>query len=198
MERQEVLDLFKEFDAFLEGHFLLTSGLHSPHYFQCARVLQHPKAAEALGWSLGEKLESVIQKVQPDTVLSPAIGGLIIGHELGRSLDCRAVFVERVEGKMRMRRFEFEPGEKVVVAEDVVTTGGSLMETVRLAEMAGCEVLAACCLIDRTGTGSKLDRPLTSLVKADVVTHDPSDCPLCRQGLPLVKPGSRKIDKKVL
>ena len=151
MELEEVLELFKKHEAFLEGHFLLTSGLHSPHYFQCARVLQHPRVAERLGLALAGKLSGTLVGKTPDVVISPAMGGLIIGHELGRTLGCRAVFVERVDGEMRLRRFELEPGEKTVVVEDVVTTGGSLMETVRLAEEMGCEVLAAGCLIDRRG-----------------------------------------------
>jgi len=196
MEHQEVLDLFKRYDAFLEGHFLLTSGLHSPHYFQCARVLQHPEAAGRLGLALADKLGAALSGRVPDAVISPALGGLIIGHELGRALGCRAIFVERVEGGMRLRRFELEPAEKVVVVEDVVTTGGSFLETVRVAEQAGCEVLAACCLIDRSGGGRKFSPALTGLVKVEVVTYQPEDCPLCRKGLPLVKPGSRKIKEK--
>jgi orotate phosphoribosyltransferase len=195
MEREEILDLFKEYDAFLEGHFLLTSGLHSPHYFQCARVLQHPQAAEKLGRDLGTRLSGSLGGKTPTVVVSPAMGGLIIGHELGRALDCRAVFVERVEGELRLRRFDLEAGEMAVVVEDVVTTGGSFLETVRVVEDYGCDVLAACCLIDRSGEGKKFSPPLTSLVKVEVVTYRPDDCPMCREGLPLVKPGSRKSAK---
>ena len=199
MEREEVLELFKRYDAFLEGHFLLTSGLHSPHYFQCARVLQYPEAAQRLGRALGGKLADSLAGKIPNAVISPAVGGLIIGHEVGRHFeknDCRAVFVERVEGKMRLRRFELEAGEKVVVVEDVVTTGGSLMETVRLAEEAHCEVVGIGCLIDRSGERSELDRPLIGLVKVEVVNYQPENCPLCREGLPLVKPGSRSTKEK--
>ena len=195
MELEEVLELFKKHEAFLEGHFLLTSGLHSPHYFQCARVLQHPRVAERLGLALAGKLSGALVGKTPDVVISPAVGGLIIGHELGRSLGCRAIFVEREQGRMRLRRFELEPGEKAVVVEDVVTTGGSLMETVRLAEDAGCEVVGIGCLIDRSG-GRDFSPALNSLARVEVVTYQPEDCPLCKQGLPLVKPGSRQTPGK--
>ncbi|HUU27190.1 MAG TPA: orotate phosphoribosyltransferase [archaeon] len=191
MKAAEVLESFKRYDAFLEGHFLLTSGLHSPHYFQCARVLQHPEVAETLGKALGQKVLASFEGKKCDAVISPALGGLIIGHELGRALGCRAVFAEREGGRMRLRRFELEPGETVVVVEDVVTTGGSLLETAKLAEEAGGVVLATCCLVDRTAKESSLAVSLVSLLKMDVVTYSPGDCPLCRQGLPLVKPGSR-------
>ncbi|MBN2289103.1 MAG: orotate phosphoribosyltransferase [Candidatus Glassbacteria bacterium] len=196
MKREEVLELFSKYKAYLEGHFLLTSGLHSPHYFQCARVLQYPEAAERLGRALGEKISAALGGEVPAAVISPAMGGLIIGHELGRALGCRAIFVERMDGSMRLRRFDLEPGEKVVVVEDVVTTGGSFLETVKVAEEAGCKVLAACCLIDRSGGGSKFSPALTSLVEVEVVNYRPEDCPLCGQGVPLVKPGSRNTVKK--
>lgn len=192
MEAREVLELFGRYDAYLEGHFRLTSGLHSPHYFQCARVLQHPEAAERLGQALGAAVEKALGGARPDTVLSPAMGGLIIGHELGRYFRCRAIFVERQDGAMTLRRFNLAPGEKVVVVEDVVTTGGSLLEAVKVARELGAEVLGIACLVDRTG-GAKLELPLISLVQANVVTYQPENCPLCRQGLPLVKPGSRNV-----
>jgi orotate phosphoribosyltransferase len=188
MTPDQVLELFSKYDAYLEGHFRLTSGLHSPHYFQCARVLQYPDAAEKLGADLAAKLSVA----EIDSVLSPAMGGLIIGHELGRALGCRAIFAERQDGKMTMRRFGVAQGEKIAVVEDVVTTGGSLLETVELAKAAGAEVVAVCCLVDRTG-GKDPVPGLVSLVKADVVTYDPDKCPLCEQGLELVKPGSRKV-----
>jgi orotate phosphoribosyltransferase len=195
MDARDVLQLFKLYDAYLEGHFILTSGLHSPHYFQCARVLQHPSAAARLGEALGKKIEPLLGGARPDAVLSPAMGGLIIGHELGRHFDCRAIFVERQAGEMKLRRFEIDPGEKVVVVEDVVTTGGSLFEAVRVAEAAGAEVLAVSCLVDRTSPEIRLARPLVSLARVDARTFQPADCPLCKQGLPLVKPGSRGLDK---
>lgn len=188
MTPEQVLELFSKYDAYLEGHFRLTSGLHSPHYFQCARVLQYPDAAGRLGADLAAKLN--VSNV--DAVLSPAMGGLIIGHELGRALGCRAIFAERQDGKMTLRRFALQRGEKVVVVEDVVTTGGSLLETAELARDAGAEVVAVCCLVDRSGERGTVPG-LVSLVKADVVNYEPDDCPLCRQGLELVKPGSRTV-----
>ncbi len=188
----ELLALYRRYDAFLEGHFLLTSGLHSPHYFQCARILQHPQVAERLGRELAEALIPRLEGRRLSAVLSPAMGGLIIGHELGRALDCRAIFAERQEGRMTLRRFQLAPDEAVVVVEDVVTTGGSLFETARLAESSGARVLAVACLVDRSSGrgGAELER-LVSLVRVDARTFPPEDCPLCRQGLPLVKPGSR-------
>ena len=220
MKKEEVLELFKEYDAYLEGHFILTSGLHSPHYFQCARVLQHPAAAEKLGSALGEKIESelvggagkhpapevnpifgasaaaIVENVfhpaqVPDAVLSPALGGLIIGHEVGRYFNCRAVFAERVEGKMTLKRFDLEPGQKVIVVEDVVTTGGSLAETAALAEELGAEVVAVACLIDRSGGKHTLGRELISLAKVDVVTYEADKLPAKLAKIPAVKPGSR-------
>jgi len=192
MEAKDVLELFSRYDAYLEGHFRLTSGLHSPHYFQCARVLQHPEAAERLGAALGAQVKKSLGGVQPDAVLSPAMGGLIIGHELGRYFRCRAIFVERQDGVMTLRRFNLAPGEKVVVVEDVVTTGGSLLEAVQVARSLGANVLGIACLVDRTG-GAHLEMGLSSLLKVDVLTYRPEECPLCREGLPLVKPGSRNV-----
>lgn len=194
MTQDQVLELFAQYDAYLEGHFRLTSGLHSPHYFQCARVLQHPVAAEKLGRELAVKLKKV-ETLEVDSVLSPAMGGLIIGHELGRALGKRAIFAERQDGRMTLRRFDVEPGEKVVVAEDVVTTGGSLLETAKMAEAAGAVVVATCCMVDRCGDGPPPVPGLVSLVKANVVTYEPQNCPLCKQGLELVKPGSRKATR---
>lgn len=194
MNQQQVLELFSRHDAYLEGHFRLTSGLHSPHYFQCARVLQYPDAAEKLGAALGKEVEKALGGVKPDTVLSPAMGGLIIGHELGRYFRCRAIFAERQDGAMTIRRFNLSPGEKVVVVEDVVTTGGSLLETAEVARALGAEVIAVACLVDRTG-GKDIGAELTSLFKAQVVNYKPEECPLCAKGLPIVKPGSRNIEK---
>ena len=195
MDSDEVLQLFKKYDAFLQGHFLLTSGLHSPHYFQCAKILQHPGPAEKLGKGLAEKVSDYLERKSVDAVISPALGGLIIGHELGRALGCRAVFAERQDGQMRLRRFSLEPGERVVVVEDVVTTGGSLLETAAVAREAGARVMATCCLVDRsTGEIQEL-ADLISIAKVDAVNYEPADCPLCKQGIPLVKPGSRQAAK---
>ncbi len=186
MEVEDVLTIFKQSGALLQGHFLLTSGLHSPTYFQCALLLQHPDLAQMLCCDLALRF----QDLKVDLVLSPAIGGIIVGYEVAKALGARAIFAERVEGKMRLRRgFEIKKGENVVVVEDVVTTGGSLQEVVNLVEEAGACVLGRGALVDRSG--GKADPSLNSLVSLQVVTHPPQDCPLCRRGLPLVKPGSR-------
>ncbi|MEA1996378.1 MAG: orotate phosphoribosyltransferase [Gemmatimonadota bacterium] len=195
MNQTDILKLFRRYDAFFEGHFLLTSGLHSPHYFQCARILQHPAPAAELGVNLGRQVLDSIGGRRPDVVLSPALGGLIIGHELGRALGCPAIFAEREEGRMRLRRFGLHPSQNVVVVEDVVTTGGSLLETVALARDAGANILSVCCLVDRSAGKDTAVDSLVSLVKVNAVTYWPEDCPLCRDGVPLVKPGSRGKDK---
>ncbi len=184
-----VLDLFLETGAYLKGHFRLTSGKHSPEYLQCALVLQHPKHAERLGAELAKLLN-----VQADVVAAPAIGGLTIGHEVARALGARFIFTERdADGKMTLRRgFSVAPGERVVVIEDVVTTGGSSKEVVDLLRAAGADVLAAGSIIDRSGGSADLGVARVALETLQVVAYLPEDCPLCRDGLPVVKPGSRK------
>ncbi len=195
MDSNEVLQLFKKYDAFLQGHFLLTSGLHSPHYFQCAKILQHPEPAGRLGKSLAKKVSGCLDSKNIDTVLSPALGGLIIGHELGRALGCRAVFAERQDSRMQLRRFSLKAGERVVVVEDVVTTGGSLLETAAIAREAEAKIMATCCLVDRSTREIPELAGLVSLAKVDAVAYDPAACPLCKQGIPLIRPGSRQVSK---
>ena len=192
MTPDSVLDLFRKRGALLEGHFILTSGLHSTGYLQCALVLQHPADAEALGQALAAKVKVAGHAV--DAVLSPAMGGLIIGHEVGRALGVRAIFAERVDGALTLRRgFRIEPGERVLVVEDVVTTGKSTIETVRVAEQAGATVVAAASIIDRSGGEAEVGIPRVALATLVVETHDPASCPLCEAGeIPAVKPGSRK------
>ena len=190
MNREELLDLFRRCSALLEGHFRLSSGLHSSGYLQCALVLQHPKHAEALGAALAERLRDL----RPSTILSPALGGLIIGHEVARALGARAIFAEREDGALRLRRgFALTEAERVVVVEDVVTTGGSTRETIQVAAAAGAQVLAASAVVDRSGGKAALDVPLHALVQLSLPTYDPDACPLCAQGLPIAKPGSRQI-----
>jgi orotate phosphoribosyltransferase len=188
MTEAEVLTIFRRSGALLDGHFRLSSGLHSPGYLQCALVLQHPREAELLGAALGE----VVRSLGAVTVLSPAIGGIVIGQEVGRALGVRATFAERQDGTLTLRRgFTLEPGEKVLIVEDVVTTGGSTRETIDVARAAGAEVVGACAIVDRSGGKQGLDVPFHALLPMDVKAYKEDECPLCKQGLPVVKPGSR-------
>lgn len=188
MDQSAVLTLFRQSGALLEGHFRLTSGLHSPGYLQSALVLQHPAHAEVLGRALAAKLRHTSATV----VLSPALGGLIIGHEVARALGVRAIFAERQEGKLTLRRgFSVTPEDRVVVVEDVVTTGGSTRETMAVAEAAGAQVAAAGAIVDRSGGSSDLGVPFYPLVQLSLATFDPAVCPMCKAGDPVVKPGSR-------
>jgi orotate phosphoribosyltransferase len=188
MTEDEILKIFREYSALLEGHFILSSGLHSDRYIQCALVLQHPRVAEQLCVELGPKLGELGAK----TVVAPALGGVIVAHEVARALGLRALFTERQEGKMTLRRgFHLEQGEPVLVVEDVITTGKSTRETADCVEDAGGKVLGIGALVDRSGGKVEFDVPKAALVTLDVKTWDPDDCPLCRAGKPAVKPGSR-------
>lgn len=183
-----VLDRFRRVGALLEGHFRLTSGLHSSGYLQCALVLQHPAEAEACGAAIAERVRELL----PDVVLSPALGGIVIGQEVGRALGVRALFAERQDGKLTLRRgFSISPGEKVLVVEDVVTTGGSTQETIDVARAAGATVVGAAAIIDRSGGTQRIDVPFHALATISLPTYQPEQCPLCAEGKPIVKPGSR-------
>ena len=187
MTSDEILSLFRESGALLEGHFWLSSGLHSSGYLQCALVLQHPTSAGTLGSALAD----AARDWRPAAVLSPALGGVIIGQEVARSLGTRALFAERVEGALTLRRgFGFELGERVLVVEDVITTGKSTRETIDVARAAGAEVVGAVSIIDR-GSGADFGVPSHALVTLALPTYDPATCPLCAAGTPVVKPGSR-------
>ncbi|HEY3439773.1 MAG TPA: orotate phosphoribosyltransferase [Paludibaculum sp.] len=185
-----VLDLFRRTGAYLTGHFRLTSGLHSPEYLQCAKVLQYPDHAESMGRALAAAMN-----VTPDVVVSPAMGGLIIGHETARAFGVRHIFTERdADRKMVLRRgFAITPGEKAVVIEDVITTGGSSVEVIELLRQLGATVIAAGSVIDRSGGKADLGVPRAALATLTVTAFDPAQCPLCAQGLPVVKPGSRPV-----
>ncbi|HYP28427.1 MAG TPA: orotate phosphoribosyltransferase [Blastocatellia bacterium] len=186
---QQLLTLFQRTGALLEGHFLLTSGLHSPRYLQCALVLQYPEHAEYAGRAIASHFSG--ERV--DAVVAPAIGGIVIGHETARALGARALFTEREGGVMTLRRgFTLSPGEKVLVVEDVVTTGGSTRETVEAVRRAGGEVIGAGSVVDRSSGAADVGVTRVALLTLDVPAYDPSDCPLCGQGLGVVKPGSRK------
>jgi orotate phosphoribosyltransferase len=188
MTESDVLSVFRQSGALLEGHFRLSSGLHSPGYLQCALVLQHPRHAEALGAALA----GLVRALGVQTVMSPALGGVVIGQEVGRALGVRAIFAERQDGALTLRRgFALDPGEKVLIVEDVVTTGGSTRETMDVARAAGATVVGACAVVDRSGGKQGLDVPFHALLPMDVKTYAPEACPLCAQGLPVVKPGSR-------
>jgi orotate phosphoribosyltransferase len=188
MTESDLLTLFRRSGALHDGHFRLSSGLHSPGYLQCALVLQHPRDAEALGAALG----NAVRSLGAVTVLSPALGGIVIGQEVARALGVRAIFAERQDGTLTLRRgFTLEAGEKVLVVEDVVTTGGSTRETMDVARAAGAVVVGACAVVDRSGGKQGLDVPFHALLPMGVPTYQPDDCPLCKQGLPIVKPGSR-------
>jgi orotate phosphoribosyltransferase len=183
-----VLDLFRRVGALHEGHFKLTSGLHSSGYLQCALVLQHPREAEACGAAIAQRVFSLGAQV----VLSPALGGIVIGQEVARGLGVRAIFAERQHGTLTLRRgFTLEPGEKVLVIEDVLTTGGSTRETIDVAHAAGAEVVGAASIIDRSGGNAGLDVPYLALASIAVPTYASDACPMCAAGQPIVKPGSR-------
>ena len=188
MNQAEVLDLFRKSGALLEGHFRLSSGLHSDRYLQSALVLQHPEFAEQLGAAIAER----VRPLKPTVVISPALGGIVIGQEVGRALGVRAIFAERQDGRLVLRRgFSMSPDDRAVVVEDVVTTGGSTRETIDVATAAGATVAAAGSIIDRGTDDARLGLPLYALVKLEVPTYQPDACPLCAQGSPVVKPGSR-------
>jgi orotate phosphoribosyltransferase len=188
--RDELLNLFRRSGALLEGHFRLSSGLHSPGYLQCALVLQHPEHAELLGRAIALRTRQLGATV----VLSPALGGVIIGHEVGRALGVRALFAERQDGALMLRRgFVLSENDRVLVIEDVLTTGGSTRETMQVATAAGGYVVGAASIVDRSGGRSELPVPFHALLEIDLPTYEPEACPLCAKGLPVVKPGSRPV-----
>ncbi len=186
-----MLARFRRVRALLEGHFRLSSGLHSTGYLQCALVLQDPREAGALG----EALAATVADLRPGVVLSPALGGIVIGHEVARALGVRAIFAERSappNAALTLRRgFTLAPGERVLVVEDVLTTGGSTRETMGVARALGADVVGAAAIVDRSGGAVDLGVPFRALLRLSLPTYDPAACPLCAQGLPVVKPGSR-------
>ena len=188
-----VLELFIQTGAYLRGHFKLTSGLHSAAYLQSALVLAHPQHAETLGRSLADRLRELAGPDGVSLVIAPALGGLIIGHEVARALGIRFLFTERdAERKMSLRRgFTLAPGERIVVVEDVITTGGSTMEVIEIVRAADAIPVAAGSIIDRSGGAADLGIPRAALATLKVEAHPPEKCPMCEAGQPVTKPGSR-------
>lgn len=190
MKPEEVINEFKKTDALLEGHFQLTSGLHSPVYLQCARVLQYPDKAE----EFGQEIARHFANSGITLVASPAIGGIVIGHEVARALGVRFVWTERESGKMTLRRgFTITPGEKTLVVEDVITTGGSTLETIKTLREAGADVIGAASIIDRSNGEADVSVPRIALASLKVTSVDPSACDACKLGDTAVKPGSRVV-----
>jgi len=188
LPKEQVLEVFRETKALLEGHFRLTSGLHSPQYFQCARVLQYPKYLHLFAGEIAKHFEYA----DVELVISPAIGGVVVGTEVGRMLRVRTIFAERSEGKMDLRRgFEIHPGERVLVVEDVVTTGGSVFEIVDLVKKADAKLAGVGYIVDRSNGKISFEAKHFSVLQLDVITYKPEECPLCKDGIPVVKPGSR-------
>jgi len=187
-----LLRLFEERGALLQGHFLLSSGLHSSRYLQCARVLMDPSLATRLGAALAERLRPLLGGIAPRAVVAPALGGVLVAHEVARALGCLGLFTERQDGAMTLRRgFALEDGEAVVVVEDVITTGGSTREVLDAVGARGARVLAVGSLVDRSGGAVDLGVPYRSLLELVVEAHPAEACPLCAQGSRPEKPGSR-------
>jgi len=191
---EETLAIFQDTGAYLHGHFLLTSGLHSPEYLQCALVLQHPTIAERLGRELANSLRPMIHEA-PSLIVAPAMGGLIIGHEVARAFGVPFVFTERDATRdMQLRRgFAIPPGSKAIVIEDVITTGGSTREVIDVLTKLGCTTLAAGSIMDRSGGVADVGVSRAALATLSVQTFNADNCPMCAQGTPAVKPGSRPL-----
>ncbi|MBS4539192.1 orotate phosphoribosyltransferase [Clostridium sp. D2Q-11] len=187
---KSIIDILKDTEALLEGHFLLSSGKHSKEYVQCAKVLSHPQYAEQV-------LNPVVDKVKSldiDILVGPAMGGIIVAYEMGRQLEKQAIFTERKDNEMTLRRgFQIEKGQRVLITEDVVTTGKSTMETKKVIESLGGIVIGVASIVDRTGGKSELDIPLYSAISLQIDTYDNENCPMCKEGKEAVKPGSRKL-----
>ena len=197
MNESEIKKIFLEKQALLEGHFQLTSGLHSDSYMQCSQVLQHPHVAEVLGEALAQMIreENAGVPVKVDVVCSPAIGGIVLGHVVARAFNARAIFAERENGAgplILRRGFSLAPGESVLAVEDVITTGGSLKEIVQLVQNSGAKLMGVASLLERSVVPVSFGSAKTILLKLPLRTFQKEDCPMCKQGTPAVKPGSRK------
>lgn len=185
-----ILEIFKKTGALLQGHFLLTSGRHSNMYFQCAKVLQYPEYTEQVCSIIADYFKNY----EIDTVISPAMGGIIVGQEVARQLNKRSIFAEREDKKLTLRRgFTISKGEKILVCEDVVTTGGSVFEVIEIVKEQGGEVVGIGFIVDRSNGKVDFGYPQKSTMKMEVVSYSPDECPLCKENIPVVKPGSRKV-----
>lgn len=188
MSSDQILEQFKEADALLDGHFILSSGLHSPQYLQCALALQYPQDAAKYARAIAERLAAE----SFDTVASPAIGGLVIGYETARALNTRFIWTERQDGVMTLRRgFSVKKDERILVVEDVITTGGSTRECIEALDKKGAKTIAAVSIIDRSNGTADVGVPRIALATLDVPVYKPEDCPMCHRGVEAVKPGSR-------
>jgi len=190
MQEQELLKAMERTAALLEGHFELRSGLHSDRYFQCANVLRYPRESEALCAELAARIRAGVPGLAAETVIAPAMGGILVGHELARALNLKSIFAEKQDGKLVMHRFKIKPGERLIVAEDVITRGGRTQETIDIVEACGGKVEAVAVLVDRSGGKASFKYPMFSLLRLEPKTWEPAQCPLCKQGLPMVHPGS--------
>ncbi|KZL93441.1 orotate phosphoribosyltransferase [Clostridium magnum] len=185
-----VIDTLKEVGALLEGHFLLSSGRHSDRYCQCAKLLQYPDKAEKVLKVVADKLKDV----DFDMVVGPAMGGVVVSYELARQTGKPGIFAERQDGTMTIRRgFEIKKGQKIIISEDVITTGKSFLEVADIIKAQGGEIVGICCIVDRRAEGVEIEYPLYSAVKLEVKSYENENCPLCKEGIPYVKPGSRNI-----
>lgn len=190
MTDEKILETFKSTNALLEGHFLLTSGRHSNKYFQCAQVLQYTKQTSEICQVLADEYKDK----NIETVIAPAIGGIVVGQEVARQLGARFIWAEREDKKMTLRRsFEIKEGERVLVCEDVVTTGGSVQEVIDIVKEKGADVVGVGVIVDRSNGKADFGVPMKSTLQLEVISYEPDNCPICKEGLELVKPGSRKI-----
>jgi orotate phosphoribosyltransferase len=190
LPQEEILDIFRQTNALLDGHFLLTSGLHSPNYFQCAKVLQYPKYLHLFAGEIAKHFEYS----EIELVISPAVGGVVVGTEVGRMLGARTIFGEREGNEMKLRRgFEIKKGERVLVVEDVITTGGSVREIIQLVSAAGATLAGVGYIVDRSNGKVDFDAKMFPVLKLDVITYQPHQCPLCASGGTAIKPGSRGL-----
>lgn len=190
LSKKSINEILEKTGVLQSGHFLLTSGKHSNKYMQCAKIFQHPDISAQISKDLAEKFE----EYDIDIVIGPAVGGIILAYEVARQLEVRALFAERENGAMTLRRgFEIKPGSRVLVVEDVITTGGSVKEVIEVVRSVGGEVVGVASVVDRSGGKALFDVPFKSAIKIDIDTYEPSDCPLCKAGSEAVKPGSRNL-----